>query len=280
MKRKEFIFTIVVLLIVFIGITIFKNWKYPKQNNSSTAVAKSDSVQIFWAYYNQATQCRLLDKSDSSIISYQAALKLNPDHKDALYYIGNMYMNVGLFDKARESWEKLTELDPQSERAFNQLGSLYFCITRPNYFHPEKSKLYFERVYELNKEALNPNLHLGEIALFQNRTNDAFVIFNKLTMMDEKNREINFLMGYLNWRIGKEQEAINNLEQAFELPGKANSAQNPSIMGNQECNLFMNWLTNNLMVPEKYDIRLAMPKVYQKFDEYLIAMRRQLNHDR
>ncbi len=279
MKRKEFIFTAVVLLITFIGLAIFKNLKYSRQNNSSTVVAKSDSVQTFWVYYNQGTQYRLNDKSDSSIISYQKALKLNPHHKDALYYIGNMYMNVGQYNKARESWEKLTELDPQSERAFNQLGSLYFCMAHPNYFHPEKSKLYFERVYELNKEALNPNLHLGEIALFQNRTDDAFVIFNKLTMMDEKNSEINFLMGYLNWGIGKEQEAIRNLEQAFELPGKANSKINPSIPENQECNLFINWLTNNLMAPEKYDIREAMPDVYRKFDQYLIAMRRQLNHN-
>ena len=279
MKRKEFIFTAVVLLIAFIGITIFKNRKYSRQNNSSTVVAKSDSAQAFWAYYNQGTQYRLQDKSDSAIISYQEALKLNPDHKDALYYIGNMYMNVGQFDKARESWEKLTELNPQSERAFNQLGNLYFCTTHPNYFRPEKSKFYFERAYDLNKEAINPTLHLGEIALFQNRTNDAYVIFNKLSMMDQKNKEINFIMGYLDWGIGKKQEAIRNLEQAFELPGTANSAQNPSIPGNLECDLFMNWLANNLTAPEKYDIREAMPDVYRKFDQYLIAMRRQLNHN-
>ena len=205
MKRKEFIFSSIILLIAFIGITIFKHWKNTKQNDSSTAVAKSDSTQKFWTYYNRATQYRLRDVSDSSILAYQAALKLNPDHKDALYYIGNMYMKSEQFDKAQESWEKLTELNPQSERAFNQLGNLYFCMAHPNYFHPEKSKFYFEKAYNVNKEALNPNLYLGEIALFQSRTNDAFVIFHKLSMMDQKNMEINFIMGYLNWKAGRVQ---------------------------------------------------------------------------
>ena len=279
MKRREFIFSVVVLLIAFTGITIVKHGKHTEQNNSSTSIAKSDSTQTFWAYYNRATQHRMDNESDSAVIAYQEALKLNPDHKDALYYIGNMYMNVGHVDKAQKSWEKLTELNPQSERAFNQLGNLFFCLAHPNYFHPEKSKLYFEQAYGLNKEALNPNLHLGEIALFQNRKNDALVIFHKLLMMDQKNMEINFIMGYLNWESGKSQEAIKDLEHAFALLNTANSAKNTLTTENQECNLFMQWLTNNLIAFKEYDIRVAMPEVYRKFDQYLMTIRRQLNHD-
>lgn len=279
MKRREFIFSAVVLLIAFIGITVAKHWKHTEQNNSSTSVAKSDSIQTFWAHYNRATQYRMDDESDSAIIAYQEALKLNPTHKDALYYIGNMYMNKGENDKAQESWEKLTELNPQSERAFNQLGNLFFCVTHPNYFHPEKSKFYFEQAYNLNKEALNPNLHLGEIALFQNRINDAFLIFHKLAMMDQKNMEINFIMGYLNWKSGRTQEAIKDLEHASELLKTANSAQKKSNVENQECNLFMYWLTNNRITSREYDIRIAMPVLYNKFDQYLIIMRGRLNHD-
>ena len=279
MKRREFIFSVVVLLIAFIGITIFKHWKHTEQNTSSTSIAKSDSTQTFWAYYNRATQYRMDDESDSSIIAYHEALKLNPDHKDALYYVGNMYMKVGQFDKAQESLLRLTQLNPQSERAFNQLGNLFFCLAHPNYFHPDKSKLYFERAYGLNKEALNPNLHLGEIALFQSRTNDATVIFHKLSMMDQKNMEINFIMGYLNWESGKSQEAIKDLEHAFALLNPANSPKKTSNVENQDCNLFVYWLTNNLVAFKEYDIRVAMTNVYRKFDQYLMTMRRQLNHD-
>lgn len=284
MISKKNIFLVVILLIAFAGITIVKYWGHPSDSSSSTEVVKSDSMQTFWTHYNRATEYRLQGKADSSIIAYQEALKINQNHEDALYYIGTMYMKSDKFYQAQKAWEKLIELNPQSERAYNQLGNLYFCVTHPDYFHPEKSKLYFKRAADLNNITLNPNLRLGEIALFQNRTNDAFSIFNKLSMMDQKNAEIFFILGYLNWKSGKEQDAIRNLEHTLEQGitviltneqgGGAISAKNASIDKDQECDLFMGWLTRNLTVPKKYDIRVEMPKVYKKFDQYLTHLSR------
>ena len=278
MKSKEFIIVAIILFLVFAGITFTKNWSKTESNSSSSKEANSDSIQAFWTNYNQATQYRLHNVLDSSIIAYEAALTLSPNHKDALYYIGNMYMKVGQFEKAQKSWEKLIELNPQGERAFNQLGTLYFCITNPDYFHPEKAKSYFERAYDLNKEALNPNFHLGEIALFQNRIDDATTIFNKLSLMEQKNMEINFIMGYLNWKSGRGQEAMKDLEHAFEQKKAGISVKNISMEENQECDLFLHWLNNNLTPARKYDLRIVMPVVYKKFDLHLIAMRAQLNN--
>jgi len=273
----------------FAGITIVKYWGRPGQSDALPVVAKPDYKQTFWIYYNRATGYRLQGKADASILAYEEALKLNPDHEDALYYIGNMYMKVDKFDKAQEKWEKLIEVNPQSERAYNQLGNLYFCVKHTDYFHPEKSKWYFKHAAGLNNLTLNPNLRLGEIALFQNRTNDAFGIFNKLSIMDQKNAEIFFIIGYLNWKSGKEQDAIKDLERTFELGitviltneqgGTPISTNNTSTGKNQECDLFINWLTENLTVPKKYDIQVEMPKLYKKFDQYLITARARLNHD-
>lgn len=289
MKRKEFIFIAVILLLVFAGISIFKHLGHTDGSDTSTEAAKSDSIQTFWAYYNRATEYRLHGNEDSSIIEYQEALKLNPNHEDALYYTGNMYMKVGEFDKAQETWEKLTVLNPQSERTYNQLGNLYFCMNHTDYFHPEKSKWYFKRAADLNKETLNPNLRLGEIALFQDSTNDAFDILNKLSMMDQKNVEIFFMLGYLNWKSGKELDAIKDLGRTYELGLPAISASEEESTTNsgkkiltgkgQKCDLFMDWLFKNLSVPKLYDGKAEMPKVYKKFDQYLLMIRKQLNHD-
>ncbi|HEY3388610.1 MAG TPA: tetratricopeptide repeat protein [Prolixibacteraceae bacterium] len=289
MLRNKNIFIAVILLIAFAGITIVKYWGHTGNSGSLTEVVKSGTQQTFWTHYNRATEYRLQGKADSSIMAYQEALKMNQHHEDALYYIGNMYRKADKFDQAQKAWEKLIELNPQSERAYNQLGNLYFCVRHPDYFHPAKSKSYFKRAANLNKETLNPNLRLGEIALFQNSIHDASGIFNKLSMMDQKNAEIFFILGYLNWKSGKEPDAIRNLEHTFELgiaavltneQGEAaGSAKNASIGKKQECNLFMDWLTGNLMVPEKYAVKVEMPKVYRKFDQYLIMVRDQLNHD-
>jgi len=279
MIRKEFIFITIILLIAFIGISIVKYFGHPGRNSSLAVVVKTDSIQTFWTYYNRATKYRLQGKADSSIISYQEALRLNPDHEDALYYIGNMYMKVGNFDKAHETWDKLNELNPKSERANYQLGNLYFCWENANYFHPEKSKWFFKRANILNKEALNPNIRLGEIALFQNKTNDAFGIFNKLSMMDPKNVEINFIIGYLNWKSGKKQDAILDLERTFEKGRMTIFAKNAAINKAQKCDLFMYWLARNLSEFQKYNISMVMPKVYKKFNQFLVIKRKQLNQE-
>jgi tetratricopeptide (TPR) repeat protein len=287
--RKEFIFVAVIFFAAFAGITIVKYRGRRGQNDSLTLAPKSDYKQTFWAYYNQATQYRLAGKTDSSIAAYQEALKINPNHEDALYYIGNMYVRADKFDKAQAAWEKLIKQNPLSEQAYLQLGNLYFCAKNKNYFHPEKAKLYFEHAKELNKETLSPNLRLGEIALFQNKTNDAFGIFNKLSMMDQKNAEIFFIIGYLNWKSGKEQGAIRGLERAFTLGitamstneqvGPTTKVKRAPAGKNQDVNLFMDWLAVNLTAPEKYDIKVEMPEMYKKFDRYLTMKREQLNLD-
>jgi len=289
MIRKEFIFIAVILLAAFAGITIIKYRGHHEQSDPLMVAAKSDYKQTFWTYYNRATKYRLEGKTDSSIVAYEEALKLNPNHEDALYYIGNMYMKADKFDKAQAAWEKLIKQNPLSEQAYIQVGNMYFCAKNTNYFHPEKAKLYFERAKELNKETLSPNLRLGEIALFQNKTNDAFGIFNKLSMMDQKNAEIFFFIGYLNWKSGKEREAARGLEHAFELgittmstneqAGPTTKAKKAPARKTQEDNLFVDWLAVNLTVSKKYDIKVEMPKLYTKFDQYLIRTREQLNYD-
>jgi len=290
MIRKEFIIIAIILFIAFAGISIVKYTENTGSGRASTDVIKQDSAQSFWTYYNSATKYRLENEIDSSITAYHKALKLNPDHKDALYYIGNMYMKAGMFGKAQQTWEKLIALNAQSERAYNQLGNLYFCIEHKNYFKPEKAELYFTRANELNKEALNPKKCLGEIALFQNRKDDAYGIFNKLLMMEHENAEIYFLVGYINWKTHKYQNATKNLEYTFEYANslhiatgenksKILSTKKASSGKKQECDPFASWLKQNLFIYKQYDVRLAMSKVYSAFDHDINKMRKKVNPD-
>jgi tetratricopeptide (TPR) repeat protein len=60
----------------------------------------------------------------------QAILKVQPGHPDALYNLGAIYGNLGNAARAREYWERLISLAPQSEsgkraqRMLPQLASL------------------------------------------------------------------------------------------------------------------------------------------------------------
>ncbi|HKJ34038.1 MAG TPA: tetratricopeptide repeat protein [Balneolales bacterium] len=282
MLRKEYIIIAVVLILAFVGISINKYSESKGIGKSSAAKVIHNSSQIFWKHYNRATKFRLRGKADSAIAAYKRALQLNSKHKDALYYVGTMYKKVDQFNNAQKVWEKLIRINPQSERAYNQLGDLLFCVQHKKFFRPDKSKWYFMRANDLNKEALNPKIRLGEIAVYQDRNDDAKGILNDLLMTQHKNAEIYFLLGYLNWKSHNNPQAAKDLEHTFEHAselhlmtdengGKAISAKNVATGKSKGCDLFMNWLTKNLMTFRKFDVRVAMPKIYQAFNQYLLT---------
>lgn len=289
MVRKEFVVIATILLLVFIGITAVKLTRPSNKVTSSYHSIQHNSSQTFWIYFNRATEYRLDGKTDSSITFYKKALRLNPDHKDALYYIGNMYVKADKFNSAQKVWKKLTQLNPQSERAYNQLGNLYFCVRHKDFFNPHKSMLYFKRANNLNPRAINPNIRLGEIAVFMNRKNDALGILNNLLMTEHKNAEVYFLLGYVDWETHQSKSAADNLERTFEHSrqlhlmtdedgGTNISAKNAAVDKIHKCDLFMNWIVLNLNRYKKYDVKVAVSKVYSSFNKYLREIRKKMAH--
>ncbi|HYW35115.1 MAG TPA: tetratricopeptide repeat protein [Balneolaceae bacterium] len=289
MIHKEYYIIAAILFLAFAGISINK-YLWPKANGKNTnAKSLHNSSQTFWEYYNRATKLRLTNKTDSALIAYKKALKLNPRHKDALYYIGTMYKKVDKFNSARKVWQKLIGINPQSERAYNQMGNLFFCVQNKKFFKPEKSKRYFMRAENLNQQALHPKIRLGEIAVYQKRNDEAHGILNNLLMNQHKNAEIFFLLGYLDWESHNTHKALKALENTFEHAsdlhltadengGEASSAKKVASRKSTGCDLSMNWLKKHLRKYRKLNIRVATPKIYQAFDQYLNSIRRDMEH--
>ncbi|MGN6801073.1 MAG: tetratricopeptide repeat protein [Ginsengibacter sp.] len=274
MNRKEFLIISILLLLAFAAITYFKRSGKADPGNLQAQALSKDSVQEFWNYYNKATELRISGKTDSSITCYLKAINLNPVHKDAIYYLGIDYMKDYNFIKAEESWQKLIALNPQSERAYNQLGNLYFSQENKEYFNLQKAKTFFEKANELNKESFSPNLHLAEIALFENRTSDATTMFRKLTVTDQKNPEIVFLLGFLDWKESKLSDATGHLENSFKLY-KNSVPQKTSVEQDQDGNIFLFWMNDHLKDLDKQN-NLA---IYQNFDQYLKRKQLELQND-
>lgn len=55
---------------------------------------------------------RRLKHFDQSLAAYQKALAINPDHRGANEYLGELYLQTGEFEKARERLAKLQGLCP------------------------------------------------------------------------------------------------------------------------------------------------------------------------
>lgn len=64
---------------------------------------------------------RKLENFDRSLTAYQTALRIDPDHLGANEYLGELYLQTGKPDKAKEQLQKLRELCPGGCEEYDDL---------------------------------------------------------------------------------------------------------------------------------------------------------------
>ncbi len=57
-----------------------------------------------------------------AFVSFQKAVRLNPDHKEAHYYLGHLYFTRGKYDQAAEQFKTVLRIEPDYSDAHNYLG--------------------------------------------------------------------------------------------------------------------------------------------------------------
>ncbi len=73
------------------------------------------------AWNNVGFSHRKLKQFDQSLAAYQKALAINPDHRGANEYLGELYLMTGEPEKARQRLAKLQSLCPQGCEEYEDL---------------------------------------------------------------------------------------------------------------------------------------------------------------
>ena len=73
------------------------------------------------AWNNIGFSYRKLKHFDQSLAAYQKALAINPDHRGANEYLGELYLQIGELEKARERLAKLQNLCPSGCPEYDDL---------------------------------------------------------------------------------------------------------------------------------------------------------------
>ena len=182
----------------------------------STAVSAADRDRVlrFWETYRRATALRIAGDPREAAAEYTRALTLDPEHHDALYYLGNMEFELGNFPAAERAWQRLIELEPTSARAHSQLGTLYFCIGGDTILQPDSAAAEFRRAAAINPEETGPLLSLGEIALVQGDAQRALDYFDAVLGSNYSSVAAHFYKGYLAWQSGAPEQASELLTAA------------------------------------------------------------------
>jgi tetratricopeptide (TPR) repeat protein len=185
-----------------------------------------DSIRSFWDHFRNGTDFRISGKWNEAAMEYSQALRLKPNHEDALFYLGNMHYEMENYTEAERYWQELAALNPLSVKARYQLGNLYFSHDRKDFYDLEKAKEEFMKAHRINKVITGPQMLLARILLIRKDYQSARKYFTAVMGSDPGNMEASFLMGYISWKLGN-----INKSQEYYMAAITFAADKKPVMG-------------------------------------------------
>ena len=190
-----------------------------------------EEVLRFWELYRRATRHRIEARLQQAALDYARALELNPRHEDALYYVGNMYFELGEYDSAEAAWRRLIEVNDVSARAHARLGDLYMCPELERFFSLSAAEAEYERARQINQEETGPLLRLAQIALLRGDLAAALDYLDAVIGSNHSSVEAHYLKGYVAWKRGDVGQAEAALAEAVRFAGPMESPAGMSQEG-------------------------------------------------
>jgi tetratricopeptide (TPR) repeat protein len=217
--KKVLLILASVILALWLGIAFLKNRSSQDRSENGAEVktiAEKERIKRFWEIYREATDQRLAGKTKEAAEGYRNALALNDKHEDALYYLGNLCVELGDYKTAEETWRRLAHINPHSARAHLQLGDFYLNFEQKEFFNLDRAEEEFQNALKINQEETGPVLRLGHIALIRGDLPKAQHYFDAVIATNFKSVEAHFLNGYIAWKTGHTTQARKMFNTAVQ----------------------------------------------------------------
>jgi Tfp pilus assembly protein PilF len=241
-------------------------------------------IREFWEIYRGATGERMAGRIGAARDAYRRALELNPQHEDALYYLGNMELELGHYDEAHSAWARLVQLNPGSARTHSRLGDLYACMDPGAPRDLAKAEAEFRRALELNREETGPLLRLGEIALMRGNLAGTISRLDAVIGSHSRSVEAHFLKGYVAWKRAQPDSAAALFREAVSLarsappiqalPGEGDTKRGlaPAVARTARCRIFDAEM-EKLSGVDSASVATQMNEMYRQLDGRLAQSR-------
>jgi hypothetical protein len=147
---------------LFAVITAVK--QYSGRGETSDDVEESErrkAIRTFWDHYNTATTARGAGDFDQAVLSYRAALEMNPGHEESLFYLAVCLQEQGQYPEAVDTLRRLTEIYPTSNRGLAQLGVLLSTMAPGAEPAFDEAYAALERCKQINYEQTGPFIREG-----------------------------------------------------------------------------------------------------------------------
>jgi len=255
-------------------------------DSTSVSAAQRRRVREFWEIYRQANSARIAGDVEQAARGYRAALELDGDHEDALYYLGNMAMELGRFDEAERAWSHLIQVNPSSARGHSQLGRLYMCADR-GAIDVDRARANLEAAAAVNAEQTGPLLDLGRLALLEGDTSTARRHFEHVLQSNPGSMPASFFLGYVAWLGGDRTRADEAFARALAATaptraapvageGATKAGDDPMLARREQCSGFDAHILG-LSAPDAAARRLLMNERYSTLRAWIESHERAPN---
>jgi tetratricopeptide (TPR) repeat protein len=181
-----------------------------------------------------------------AIETFQRTLKLRENDAVSLYGLGRAFMGLSNFEEARQQFASYVKLRPDDPNGYCSLGMTLAALERAPEarvqfersiaLDPQQTESYFRLglidIDEKNLDEAARNFHLvlareprhagalsslGRVAFEQKHYSDAIDVLQRAITADNSLREAHYYLGLTFARVGRKEEADNQLQIATRL---------------------------------------------------------------
>ncbi len=213
--KRSLLWGIALFLAAAGGITVlrFRQPEATRAVNGEEATAKS-RVAFFWETYNRAGVLRTQGEFAPAAAAYRQTLGIDPNHEDSLYYLATCLYEMGEYEAAEAELRKLIQVNPESGRAYGQLGRLLSSRAPGAPTDLAAAREAFERQLVIYREQAGPLLELGTLELNQGDLTRAEAAFRTAVALGSP--EAKFLTGYVLYLQKRPAEARSFFRSVLE----------------------------------------------------------------
>jgi tetratricopeptide (TPR) repeat protein len=158
----------------------------------------------------------LLGDYPDAIKWLETAVRIDPQNKDAWYFLGRAYYSRGVLPEARRAFAKVLEFDPHNSKAENNLGLILESEAKPE----EAMDTYRKSIAwqkQDSRPSEQPYLNLGNLLIQENRMEEAIPLLEKAVQLAPGDGPCHLKLGAAYLRTNRMKEAQRELEEATRL---------------------------------------------------------------
>lgn len=152
-----------------------------------------------------------LGKHPDSVALIRRAIELQPTYVDAYNNLGNVLLEQGMLAEAEQMYRKVIEMRPRSAEAYNNLG----VALKEQQRYQEALEAYRQAI------ALNPGYadawhHMGNVLRKQGNIEEALTAYRQAILLKPQHADAYKNMGRALYSAGRAKEAVEVYQQWFK----------------------------------------------------------------